>query len=84
MTGLLNDISILNRIDEAKDQFEKEPLNIGEIVEDMILESEQLLTDNNMEIISSIPENTIIEGNHSLIYSIFRNLIDHSIAYAGQ
>ena len=84
LTGLLNDISILNRIDEAKDQFEKEPLNIGEIVEDMILESEQLLTDNNMEIISSIPENTIIEGNHYLIYSIFRNLIDNSIAYAGK
>ena len=30
-----------------------------------------------------IPEDAQIEGNHSLLYSIFRNLFDNAIAYAG-
>ncbi|MGL5619804.1 MAG: sensor histidine kinase, partial [Tannerellaceae bacterium] len=31
----------------------------------------------------SLQNNLIIHGNHSLLYSIFRNLFDNAIAYAG-
>lgn len=31
-----------------------------------------------------LPQGIVIIGNTSLIYSIFRNLIDNSISYAGQ
>ena len=30
------------------------------------------------------PEHIVVKGNRSLIYSIFRNLTDNAIAYAGE
>ena len=37
-----------------------------------------------MELDISLPENMTLNGNHSLLYSIFRNLTDNAIAYAGE
>ena len=83
LTGLLQDISVLNRIDEASTQFDMEPLNLFELVEDIVLESEPILKEKDMNVILSIQNNCNVLGNHSLIYSIFRNLMDNSLAYAG-
>ena len=83
LTGLLQDISTLNRIDEAGSNFEMEELNLNEMIEDILIESETTLKEKEMTTSISIPENCIINGNHSLIYSIFRNLFDNSMDYAG-
>ena len=52
LTALLQDISILNRMDYAAND--------------------------------SLPQGIIVRGNPSLLYSIFRNLIDNALNYAGQ
>ena len=38
----------------------------------------------NMKLIDNAPENIIISGAQSMVYSIFRNLTDNAIAYAGE
>ena len=83
LTRLLQDISTLNRIDEASSQFDMESLNMHELIEDIILESETALNEKDIKTVISIQDDCIIQGNHSLIYSIFRNLTDNAIAYAG-
>ena len=37
-----------------------------------------------MTFVNNLPPNLIVKGNASLIYSIFRNLTDNAIAYAGE
>lgn len=41
--------------------------------------SERKMTFNNM-----LPDGIKVKGNHSLLYSVFRNLTDNAIAYAGE
>jgi two-component system OmpR family sensor kinase/two-component system phosphate regulon sensor histidine kinase PhoR len=41
------------------------------------------LEEKNMHIETTLPEELVIKGNTLQIYSIFRNLIDNSILYAG-
>lgn len=84
LTSLLKSISMLNRMDEAHEQFEKEPIDIGKLVEEIEVDSAAQLEEKRMHMVIQIPENTKIEGNQLLTYSIFRNLLDNAIAYAGE
>ncbi len=84
LSDLLKDISVLNRLDEAGDLFEAEEINIYDLVKDIVDESSTDLGNKEMQVQLQIDEQTSIQGNPLLIYSIFRNLLDNAIAYAGQ
>lgn len=80
---LLRDISILTRLDEASDMMEKEQVDVSLIVSTMLKEVQLALEEKHITLINLLPEELPITGNSSLLYSIFRNLTDNSIAYAG-
>jgi signal transduction histidine kinase len=84
LTGLLRDISVLNRLDEASQMFEITEVNISELVSEIVKECGKEISEKNIKAVVNIPSDTIVRGNHSLLYSIFRNLLDNSIAYAGE
>ncbi|MES4920731.1 ATP-binding protein [Hoylesella timonensis] len=83
LTSLLQDISTLNRMDDAPEIKENVEVNISEIVEDISKETALQLEKHHMSFIINLPENIIVHGNKSLLYSVFRNLTDNAIAYAG-
>jgi len=83
LSRLLRDISVLTRMDEAVNMLEMEKVDIGMLVEKITNEVSIDLDKKHITVINSIKKNIIIRGNYSLIYSIFRNLMDNSIAYAG-
>lgn len=85
LSDLLNDIAMLNRIDESSNLFDHTELNLSTIITDNIGESTTALEKKSMHIITNgMASQMPIYGNHSLLYSIFRNLIDNSISYAGE
>ena len=83
LTSLLQDISTLNRMDYAAHQLIMERTDVSEIVGDIIQETVIALEKRHMTLNNYLPQSIIIQGNQSLIYSIFRNLIDNAINYAG-
>ena len=83
LTSLLQDISTLNRMDDAPEIKENIEVNISEMVEDISKETALQLEKHHMNFIINLPENIIVHGNKSLLYSVFRNLTDNAIAYAG-
>lgn len=84
LTDLLRDISVLNRLDEATEMFELTEVNISFLLEEIEKECTPEMEEKNISSSIIISGSPIIEGNHSLLYSIFRNLFDNSIAYAGE
>ncbi|MGX8696378.1 MAG: hypothetical protein ACSW8D_08340, partial [Prevotella sp.] len=84
LTALLHDISTLNRMDYAPDMIKIERVNLSNIVADIVQETELARQKRNMKLDCQLPGNIVIKGNTSLIYSIFRNLFDNSINYAGE
>lgn len=83
LTSLLQDISTLNRMDDAPEIKENVEVNISQMVEDISKETALQLEKHHMSFIINLPENIIVHGNKSLLYSVFRNLTDNAIAYAG-
>ena len=84
LTTLLQDISTLNRMDYARDMITMERVNISVLFADIAQEIAFALQNRQMTLHNYLPEDIIIHGNYSLLYSIFRNLMDNAINYAGQ
>lgn len=84
LTGLLQDISVLNRMDEAGDLFDMTEIDLTKLITDIKRESEQRMNEKHIACRLRLPDSALIHGNYSLLYSIFRNLFDNSIAYAGE
>ncbi|MFI3316282.1 MAG: ATP-binding protein [Rikenellaceae bacterium] len=80
---LMMDLSTITRIDEASSMIEKERINLTTLIEDVRDDVIPQLEKQNIIIKSNITKELIIEGNHSLLYSVFRNLIDNAITYSG-
>ena len=83
LTCLLRDISVLTRMDEAPNFVETEAVNISKVVDNILNEVALGLEEKQIAVNNTLPENLVINGNNSLIYSIFRNLTDNAISYAG-
>lgn len=83
LTCLLRDIAVLTRMDEAPELVETEKVNVSKLVNDMLNEVALVLEEKQITVNNNLPDNLILNGNSSLLYSIFRNLTDNSIAYAG-
>jgi signal transduction histidine kinase len=84
LSELLRDISTLTRLDEAPTMIEKEKVNINHLVKQIANELEAEMNKKNIMFTVDIDPNIIVHGNSSLLYSIFRNLMDNSLAYAGE
>ncbi len=83
LSRLLRDISVLTRMDEAANMIDMERVDISVLVENIINEVSLELDEKHITVINSLKKNIQIKGNYSLLYSIFRNLTDNAIAYAG-
>ncbi|MEI8271018.1 MAG: ATP-binding protein [Paludibacter sp.] len=84
LRDLLQDISTLNKMDEAKRLFDKEPCNISEVIQDVLNDVHLEIEQKECTILTNFQSETSIQGNRSLIYSIFRNLLDNALNYAGE
>lgn len=84
LTGLLRDISVLNRLDEAEELFDLSEVNITRLIEEIEKECSKEMEEKGITSEVILPGNPVIYGNYSLLYSIFRNLYDNAIAYAGE
>ena len=63
--------------------FEKETCDISEVVSDVLNDLHLEIEQKGFVVSTNFPAEVKIQGNRSLIYSIFRNLLDNALAYAG-
>ena len=83
LTDLINDVSLLNNIEDAGDLFRFGRTELKLIITEVYENFANRIQGKNISFINGVPENTVIWGNDSLLYSIFQNFIENSINYAG-
>lgn len=81
LQSLLMDVSTLTRIEDGGESFIREELSVSDIVSEICDEYEELARNRGFEIHNHVTPVTI-SGNASLLFSIFRNLIDNALAYS--
>lgn len=83
LSSLLQDISTLNRMDYAADMFSMKPVNVSRVVADIVKETELKAISKRVAVCNCLSQDIIVNGNETLIYSIFSNLMDNALNYAG-
>ena len=84
LTALLQDISTLNKIDEGKRLFQKEPCDLAQIINDVLFDVHLQIEQKKCVILRNYNAVLPLQGNRSLLYSIFRNLTDNALTYGGE
>ena len=84
LTALLNDISLLNNIEEAGDLFEFNEVVLLSTINDVVENQELRLREKGINYKIEVNENVKVHGNYHLLTSIFQNLVENTIRYAGE
>lgn len=79
---LLNDVSLITRIEDGSAIISKEPVVINDIIKEVAEELEVMSDEERLMLHTDFGEEVIVYGNPSLIGSIFRNLTENAIAYS--
>ena len=80
---LLNDISLITRLEEGSQLISTENVCINNILREISEELGVLPPEERLELHISFNEEVTLAGNNSLIGSIFSNLTKNAIAYSG-
>ena len=79
---LLNDVSLITRMEDGSALINRERVAINEIIDEVAEELEILPEEERLMLHVDFPDEVIVDGNPSLIGSIFRNLTENAIAYS--
>lgn len=80
---LLDDVSMITRMDDAPQSIIKESLDLTEIISEVVDDCDPMAAQKNIEIVNDVTRPIRLVGNRNLLTSVFRNLIDNAISYSG-
>jgi len=79
---LLEDVSLITRLEDGSSIIEREPVIINELLDEIREEFINIPEEDRMNLVIDFNEKVVINGNLSLLGSIFRNLTENAIAYS--
>ena len=83
LNALVQDISQLNEMSGAVQRVNREHVNLSQLVANLLQEVNEKMTALDMSVENTLPPTLMINADPSMLYSIFRNLMDNAMAYAG-
>ncbi|MEI7523961.1 MAG: ATP-binding protein [Mariniphaga sp.] len=83
LTQLVNDISLLNKIEEYSELYVREKVQVKKAITEVIESFSDQIRQKSIQVECTIQDDLIINANYSLIFSVFRNLMENSVNYAG-
>ncbi len=83
LTDLINDIVTLNKVDETGSSFPFEEIGIEGVIREVSDNLLTAITRKNIKVEIDIRPGGRINANRSLIVSVFQNLMENAVSYAG-
>lgn len=82
LRNLLRDVSLITRIEDGTGTIEKEEVVINDLLNEIAYELSVIPEEERMSLKIDFRERVVVNGNQSLIGSIFRNLTENAISYS--
>ena len=84
LSAMMDDIRLISQMDEREaEEYRMEELDLGLVVEEARIAFADRIEQSGDRFVNEIPDGLTIHANNSLIHSVFQNLIENSLRYAG-
>jgi len=83
LSELIQDISLLNKISEAKTQYKMEELNLNGLLFEVKESLDLKLEKKNIQVNFRLSKPIVLLANKSLLMTVFYNLFENAIKYGG-
>ena len=84
LSDLIQDISLLHKMSEARDRFKFETINLNELIYEVKESLTISLNEKDIDVKIRMSKPILIKANKSLLISVFYNLFDNAIKYGGE
>jgi len=84
LAQLVNDIALLNKIEESSELYPRGKIYVKKLVDEVVESFADPIHQKSVVIEENVDHNITVNANYSLIFSVFRNLIENSLNYAGK
>ena len=81
VSKLVSRLLLLARIDQNRQKFNKEKVDLGVIIDVAIDSMKELASQKDVSLLSDVPEGIIVDADESLLLSAITNLISNGIKY---
>lgn len=81
VSKLVSSLLLLARIDQNRQKFNKEKVDLGVIIDVAIDSMKELASKKGIQLIANVCEGTIVDADESLLISVITNLISNGIKY---
>ncbi|MBR1550584.1 MAG: hypothetical protein IJ634_08115 [Bacteroidales bacterium] len=83
LSDLIQDVSVINKLEESADLFPRTEVDAREVAVEAVDDLSDKAAAAGIALRNDLPAMPM-QGNRELLYCVFRNLVENSIAYAGQ
>lgn len=84
LAELVDHISVLNKLEEGPGFYELEQVTVKDIINEVTDSMKTRIEERGAKVFIDVSENLVINGNPVLLNSIFQNLFDNTLNYAGE
>lgn len=84
LSDLIRDIALITKMEEQPEQFKKDVVDVNQLVDLVFDEFSDDFKALDMSSENKVPKDLLVVGNYSLLYALFRNLVENSVRYAGK
>ena len=84
VSKLVSRLLLLARIDQNRQKFNKEKVDLGVIIDVAIDSMRELAAQKEILLFANVPEGTIVDADESLLLSAITNLISNGIKYGNE
>ncbi|MDG5800278.1 ATP-binding protein [Marinilabiliaceae bacterium ANBcel2] len=83
LSQLIQDIALLTKIEESAQLYKMERVFVKDIIDDVLENLSSNISRSSANIEVNVNKDATVKGNRALLFSIFQNLVENALNYAG-
>jgi len=84
LSEIIQDVVLLSKTADAAQYFTMEEVDINKLLEDLFEDAKEIIDKKEVRLDLQLGKNIVVRGSRTLLYSIFWNLLNNAMKYAGE